>query len=280
MRLMPDAPLPAPPHVPPHLVRDFDYMHRVEGGDLYEWWAELHQGPEIFYTPRQGGHWVLTRHADIAEVLADFERFSSRQQTVPTAGKPFSMPPIEIDPPLHGDFRRLIAPWFTPKAMAGMEMRAEALSRELIDGFADRGGCEFVSEFALVMPIGIFLSLVDLPASDRLTLLAIAEKIVRGDEATQAQGFGEAFAYLGEKFAERRRSPGDDMLSAIVQGTVDGGRALTETETLAMGALLLAGGLDTVAGMMSFIMIHLARNDAHRRLLAATPASSTRRSRN
>lgn len=265
------ATLPVPGHVDPHLVRDFNYLTHVEGEELWHWWARLHDYPEIFYTPHNGGHWVVTRHDTLAEVLADYERFSSRRQTVPAAGKPFSLPPIEIDPPLHGEFRRLIAPWFTPKAMMTMEKDAKSLCIELIEGFIDRGECEFVSEFALVMPIGIFLSLVDLPADDRLELLGIAEKMVRGDEIEQAKGFEEAFAYLDVKLEERRRNPGSDMLSAIVTGTIDGGRKLTGEEARLMGALLLAGGLDTVAGMMSFIAMHLARHDDHRRLLAEHP---------
>jgi cytochrome P450 len=60
-------------------------------------------------------------------------------------------------------------------------------------------------------------------------------------------------------------------LSHIMQGTVEGGRPMTEMELLGMGALLLAGGLDTVAGMMGFIMLHLARNPDHQALLAANP---------
>lgn len=263
--------LPIPEHVPAELVVDFDYMAAPADQDVYEWWASIQEYPEIFYTPRNGGHWVLTRHEAIADVLADYHRFSSRRQTVPAAGKPFSLPPIETDPPLHGDFRRLIAPWFTPKAMASMEQDARALCNELIDGFIDRGACDFVSEFALLMPIGIFLKLVDLPATDRLLLIDIAEKMVRGDEADQAEGFAKAFAYLDVKLDERRRSPGADMLSAIVTGTIENGRKLTNEEARQMGALLLAGGLDTVAGMMSFIAMHLAENDQHRNLLAQHP---------
>lgn len=265
------SPPQVPAHVPPALVRDFDFLGEVEG-DLWDWWGRLQDGPEVFFTPRNGGHWVLTRHRDIAEVMADYTRFSSRKQTLPVEGKPFSLPPIEVDPPLHGDFRRLIAPWFTPKAMGTMEADARALCVELIEGFRERGRCEFVSEFALIMPIGIFLKLVDLPASDRLPLLDIAEKMVRGNAAEQAEGFAGAFAYLDEKLAERRRNPGTDMLSAILSGTIDGGRKLTDEEARLMGALLLAGGLDTVAGMMGFITMHLARNDEDRRLLATEPA--------
>lgn len=260
-----------PSHVPAHLIRDFDYKQRFEGGDLYGWWAQLHDGPDIFYTPRNGGHWVLTRHAHIAEVLSNFASFSSRTQTVPKPTKSIPLAPIEYDPPVHTDYRRLIAPFLAPKAMQGMERKARDLTVELIDSFIGKGECEFVADFALVMPIGIFMSLVDLPDSDRLLLLDCAEEIVRGSQQEQAEGFRRVFDYLAVKFAERRVKPGNDILSAVIAGEVEGGRALTDAELLGMGALLLVGGLDTVASMMGFIMIHLAEHDEQRRQLANDP---------
>ena len=58
-----------PAHVPAALVRDFDYMRADPALDVYDWWRQLHDGPEIFFTPRHGGHWVVTRYEDIAHVL-------------------------------------------------------------------------------------------------------------------------------------------------------------------------------------------------------------------
>lgn len=261
-----------PAHVPPELVRDFDFLQSVVEGDLYDWWARLHDGPEIFFTPRHGGHWVTTRHDDIAHVLENHETFSSQQMTVPKGTQQFPSPPIMYDPPLHTDFRRLLAPFFAPKSIGELEVKARDLSVRLIDQVVARGSCEFVSELSLAMPIGIFLGLVDLPESDRLELLAIAEKLVRGKtHEEQAQGFMQAYQYLGGVFAERRENPGADILSYALQGRVEGGRPLTEMELLGLGALLLAGGLDTVAGMMGFIMLHLARTPEHQELLADNP---------
>lgn len=135
-----------PAHVPDHLVRDFDFLQPVVAGDLYDWWGQLLDGPEIFFTPRHGGHWVTTRHDDIAHVLETWDTFSSQQMTVPKGTHQFPSPPIMYDPPLHTEFRRLLAPFFTPKAIGGLEAKASALSVHLIDQVAGRGRCEFVSE--------------------------------------------------------------------------------------------------------------------------------------
>lgn len=261
-----------PAHVPPHLVRDFDYTDMGDETDITAFWGKLLEGPEIFFTPRHGGHWVLTRFDDVAHALSTYSDFSSRHQTVPKDGAPPNLPPIGMDPPQHTDFRRLLAPFFSPKSIANLEVRARELTLAMLDRFAGRGECEFVSEFALTMPIGIFMSLVNLPEEDRLFLLDIAERMVRGVTAEIRQGaFVDAYAYLERKFDERRAHPGDDVLSALLAGTVEGGRKLTQQELLDAGALLLAGGLDTVASQMGFTMLFLARNPGHRRRLVEHP---------
>ena len=262
-----------PDHVAPERVYDFDFLAQDVEGDMYAWWARLHEAPEIFYTPRQGGHWVLTRYDDIAHVMEDFPAFSSRHMTIPKGTHPFPSPPIEYDPPLHTDFRRLLAPFFTPKNIAELEKKARSLTVSLIESFQNRGECDFVAEFSLAMPIGIFMGLVDLPDGDRLELLTYAEQMVRGrTPEEQGAGFMSAYAYLGKVIAQRRETPGNDVLSSMLRGTVEGGRPLSENELLGMGALLLAGGLDTVAGMMGYIMIFLAENPGHRQRLIDDPS--------
>jgi cytochrome P450 len=263
---------PRPDHVPPELVIDFDFLEGEKGDDLYQWWGALHDGPDVFWSPRYGGHWVLTRYEDIEHALENFREFSSRYQTLPKEGRPIPFPPIETDPPRHNDFKRLIAPFFSPKSISELESRARTMTIELIEGFRASGGCEFSSEFALHMPIGIFMWLADLPMTDRLPVLAMAEKMVRGHDAEHLEGAQEAFAYLGRIIEERRANPGRDMISAVVTGTVEGGRPLTLEEEIGMVTLLMVGGLDTVAGMMGFIMQFLAGSPAHRRQLAEDPA--------
>ena len=261
-----------PAHVPTYLVHDFDFLATEVAGELYAWWEKLHGQPDIFFTPRHGGHWVLTRHDDISHVLENYNIFSSSQMTIPKGTHSFPSPPIMYDPPLHTDFRRLLAPFFTPKSIGNLELKARALTTSLLDKFADKGECEFVADFSLTMPIGIFMGLVDLPDNDRLELLACAEKMVRGHTPEeQTTGFLQAYQYLGRVFAQRREKPGDDILSSLMLGSVESGRPLTEQELLGTGALLLAGGLDTVAGMLGFFMLHLAQHDGHRRLLAGSP---------
>lgn len=261
-----------PPHVPQHLIRDFDFLEMRGETDVHRWFKQLHAGPDFFYTPRHGGHWVATRYADMEAILKNNQDFSSEHSSLPREGKPFRVTLLEFDEPLHTDFRRLVQPFFAPKRIAELERKAREITIELIEGFRARGQCEFVGEFALRMPIGIFLGLLDLPDSDREYLIDIALNLVRSTTPNeQLAAFQRAFVYMGKKFADRRANPGADVLSSIIQGTVEDGRPITEMELLSLGALLLAGGLDTVASLLSFTVNFLARSPEHRRRIRENP---------
>lgn len=263
-----------PSHIPPHLVVDFDYYNFAGGADdLHAAWHQLHNGPDIFWTPRNGGHWVATRADDIEAIFKNYEDFtSSRGQSVPIEQRPFRFPPVEFDPPKHTAYRNLLAPFFTPKAVGELEKKARALTLGLIESFKAKGQCEFYGDFALHMPIGIFMSLVDLPDSDRGQLLQLAEVVVRSaDRQAVAEAFGKTWAYLGQKVAERSAQPGNDLISALVQAKVDG-RSLTTEELLGFGSVALFGGLDTVAATLGFVTRFLAEHPAHRQQLIDNPA--------
>lgn len=264
---------PIPSHVPKQLVVDFDYYNFAGGADdLHLAWHKLHDGPDIFWTPRNGGHWVATRAEDIEAIFKDYERFtSSTGQSIPRKEKPFAFPPVEYDPPQHTVYRNLLAPFFTPKAVGELEKKARQLTIDSIDRFYARGECEFYGEFALHMPIGIFMSLVDLPDTDRLPLLELANIVVRSSdmEAVQ-QAFGKSWAYLTEKARERVAKPGKDLISALTQAE-PGGRKLTVEEILGFGSVALFGGLDTVASTLGFVAKFLADNPGHRKQLIENP---------
>jgi cytochrome P450 len=156
-----------PPHVPPALVVDFDFMRPgPEGGDPFEAWMQLHGLPPLVWTPRNGGHWLATRGEDIPVILKDHGRFSSRRVFIGLNDRPRGVP-LEYDPPEHGPLRNVLIPAFTPKAVAVWSAEARRLSIELIEGFKPDGGCDFIRDFAQQLPMIIFLKIVDLPLDDR-----------------------------------------------------------------------------------------------------------------
>ncbi len=267
------SPHSVPAHVSPGLVIDFDYQNMPgHEEDVHLAWSRVHAGPDIFWSPRYGGHWVATRAEDIDVIQVDYERFSLRQITVPRMSDDTPpLVPLNDDPPRHAPFRAVLAPAFGPKAILALEQEVRQLTRELLEGIAPKGGCEFVDDFAKRLPIETFLRLVDLPLSDREHLLALTDKATRPEsEADHQDAFTGLKRYTEHWIRERRERPGQDLFSRIVNARIDG-RALEPEQTEGMLSNVLFGGLDTVTSSLGFFARCLAENAELCRKLVADP---------
>lgn len=264
---------PRPAHVPPELVVDFDF-YNIPGAkeDAHIAWKALQSGPRIFWTPRNGGHWVATQGPDIKEIQLDWQTFSYLAATIPRGSTPAI--PVESDPPEHTAYRSVISPLFAPATLKGAESVARPLSITLIEGFKAAGRCEFRADFGLYLPIAIFLHLVDLPFEDRHILLPLAEKRFRSPVARERdEAKASIISYLANIMAERRERPGEDFISRILHANVKvGDRPITDAETQNILATVMSGGLDTVAAAMGFAMRFLAQHPGHRRQLIDDPS--------
>lgn len=266
-------PAPVPTHVPPELVHDFDFFAPPGAADDIQLaWKRLHEvAPEIFWTPRNGGHWVATRGEDIREVQTNYRRYSQRVMTIPAAAQTFRILPANADPPEHDFYRRIIMPAFLPRVIDGLEAGIRELARDLIAEFVPLGRCEFIEDFARKLPIVTFLKLVDLPLGDRELLVDLADTIMHGtDAARAAEAQDEMTAYITRWIEERRRNPGNDVLSMVVHANI-GERPINEEEIFGLVRLILFGGLDTLTSLLGFIWRFLATHPDHCRELAACP---------
>jgi len=263
-----------PAHVPASRVRDVDlYNLPGAGEDVHLAWKRVqNECPAVFYTPRYGGYWVIARAELLDQAWPDHERFSSdRAIGIPRQPDAPAQLPIEVDPPLHRFFRHPLNMALSPKAVQDLSERVRTLSIEIIERLRPRGECEFVADFATHVPMEVFLSIVALPSRDREWLIKRTEIMTRGGaiEAKQ-KALQEIFQYLESWLQERREHPGDDLISRILQVRVDD-RPLSHQEALSECALVLFGGLDTVAGTMAFFARYLATHPEHRRELAGHP---------
>jgi cytochrome P450 len=255
-----------PPHVPPELVYDFDAFAPIPPGmDAQQHWLKLRQDApgEVFWTPRYGGNWVATRAEDIVKIQLDHETYSHALISIPRETA-FPMYPLTLDPPDQAPYRRLIQPAFMPRALAHLETRAREVAIAQVDRLRPLGRCEFVKDFARVLPIVVFLEMVDLPMSDSGPMMAWTEVMTRSsDVAERQQALANMTNYLGRWIAERSQAPGPDLLSTVATAEIDG-RKLSDGEVIAMCLLLLFGGLDTVASLLSFVARFLALHPEHR----------------
>lgn len=271
-----------PAHVPDEAVVEMNY--RTFGGsgdagfaalgDYHLAWKDLQDadGPPLRWTPLNGGHWIATTAETVAEVLDNADRFSSRYLILPKeVASVYKFVPLSLDPPEHRPYRSVLNPLFSHKVVREKEPGARALAIELIEGFRENGGCEFVSEFANIFPVSIFHQLVGLPEEERerLRVMATFNSGVNSADAV-ADGIARIEEFLGPILKERRENPGDDLFSGLLQSKVDG-RPLTDEEAMMMCSQLFVAGFHTTAGTLSFIMRYLAENPEMRDELRADP---------
>lgn len=274
--MQPPAPVPRPSHVPESRFCDFDIFQPLrENLDFHRSWKALQESglPDVVWTPRNGGHWMVLRGRLVAEVLSDYERFSNHTVLVPkeTAGVAYRLLPLSLDPPEHAPFRNLLTSGLSPQAVAAVEDRIRELTVSLIEGFKANGRCNFTRDFAEQLPIRIFMRVVDLPDSDIHRLKYLADQFTRPDGSLEFADVRRLFqGYIAPIVAARRGGGGSDMLSRMINGQVNG-RALTDEEAANLCIQVLVGGLDTVVNFMGFVMLFLAQDQAARADLVARP---------
>jgi cytochrome P450 len=221
---------------------------------------------------------IVSRYEDVMWALKHPDVFSSAPGAV-NIGQADKLIPLQIDPPDHAPYRRLLDPEFSPKKMAALEPEIRELVNELIDGFIDKGECNFHEDYATPIPSGIFLTLMGLPREDLPKFLRWRDETIRPDvpagdiEAAQAarEKVGHEITEYFEAAIDRvQAEPEDTLLGRIVAGQVDG-RDLTRDELLGTLHLLLLGGLDTVTATLDCAIGHLATNDDARKCIAADP---------
>lgn len=259
-----------PPHVTPAQVREIDIyaLDGIEEG-FHEAWKRVQtpDNPPLVWTPLTGGHWVATRGVVIDEVYRHPERFSSQVIWVPReAGEAYEMVPTKMDPPEHTPYRKAIDKGLNLAQIRKIEGDVRAVAIELIEGFADKGGCDFARDYAGVFPVKVFLALAGLPMDDAPMLNALAKEMTRpsGDTPEEQgrtlqvanRGF---FDYVAPIIAARRGGTGTDLISMMVNSEIDG-QPMPQDKMLGLVSLLLLGGLDTVVNLLSFMMIYLARH--------------------
>jgi cytochrome P450 len=152
------------------------------------------------------------------------------------------------------------------------------LVNEVIDGFIDRGTCDFHEDYATPLPSTFFLALMGMPQSDLPDFLMWRDQTIRPDATTaedaarSREEAGHAITrYFEEAIEERRRNPDDRLLTRLVQGEVDG-RPLTQNELLGACHLLLLGGLDTVTATLDCMILYLAAHPERRDAIVADPS--------
>lgn len=233
----------------------WDSEHERIKWDLFAYARE--RCPVVHTSAEGGGQYVVTRYEDVRRVLEDTTTFSSKG--VAPRPSPVTLNPLDADPPLQPDLRKLLNPLFSRAALMKFEPQMRKSAAALVDTFVDRGKVELIGGFAAPF-VGNVLATIVFDERDSDKMQRAIELVTQVAMESSDESFFNLAMLAGEYLADRAANPvdRDDVLNAITTGTVLG-RALTEEERLGVVTVLFLGGLDTTRGAIGMIAYHLAQ---------------------
>jgi cytochrome P450 len=234
-----------------------------------------------YFTPMDGMALSFSR-TNTEYLLRHHELFSSRVEM--HLGNVRPLIPLNVDPPEHSKYRKLLDPLFAPKRMDEQEADITRRVNTFIDAFVDRGECNFTEEFAELFPSSVFLGLCGLPEDELRMFLDLRDGILHCEKvdpaalldfetrrAVQDATGLKIYEYFGGLIDERRAHPTDDIVSRFLAAEV-GGDKLTKEDILDILFLFLIAGLDTVSDSLTCFFAYLATHPEHRRQIVDDPA--------
>jgi cytochrome P450 len=256
----------------PFAVRDQTFA-KLRAADGLSWHAPW---PSMFDL-KEPGFWALTRRADIAYVSQHPELFTSAEgvalNPMPAEIQRFASFFLTMDPPQHTTYRRLISSAFTPRNVRKIEEQIHANAVSIVDDLDGAGDVDFVAACSARLPMLTIMDMLGVPSADQHDVAYAAEKLFgMSDEeySTPEEQADDPAAHImllnntGVELARfRRKSPGDDLMTSIVNAEVDGHR-LTDEEIGAFLILLASAGNDTTKQATTHAMMALSENPDQR----------------
>lgn len=215
----------------------------------------------------------------LRDLLVSSDRTRSRMASGPPPRRPSF---LMLDPPDHTRLRRLVSTAFTPRVVAGLEPRIQAVLDELLGAAAGKDSLEVVGDLAYPLPVRIISELLGVPADDQDRFREWSRRLARtleppvaasrpDDEAAAEDARAEFNDYFRSLIERRRRRPGVDLLSRLI-AVEEQGEQLDEDELLATCVLLLVAGHETTANLIANGVLALLRHPDQLAALRGEPA--------
>jgi cholest-4-en-3-one 26-monooxygenase len=270
------SPVPASPEIdltnPDHFAEGFPHA----------FFARLRREAPVFRHPEPAvegpGFWVISKYEDVKHVSRRPQLFCSGEGTNrpdldPESKAMMQLIMLNMDPPKHVKYRRIVQRGLTPRMVARMEEPIRAQARRIVDAIAEKGACDFVTEVAAELPLQVLADLLGVPQEERFRIFDLSNRLIgfedpeyqtSPEDAQQASA--EMWAYANELAARKRKEPGDDLTTALMTGEVDGER-LSEPEFDSFFLLLAVAGSETTRNLISHGMLNLMRHPEQRQRL-------------
>ncbi|MEP5763010.1 MAG: cytochrome P450 [Halieaceae bacterium] len=216
------------------------------------WWAEDVQG------------WVLSRYDDVRAVLKDASLFSSKsmgegdQQAI-------ALPLLTDDPPRHTQLRAIVNKAFTSRTLQEMETEVAAMVDKLLDELDHKHPVDISDAFTIPLPVAVIARLMGIPFERKDDFKRWSDALTGTTEASDLQermpDIMEMAGYFQALIPERRKNPGDDLISKVVHAEVDG-ESLSDMDIVGFNMLLLIAGNETTTNLLSNLLYYLADHPA------------------
>ena len=249
------------------LVDNFDHNDPRFYLDPVRAFDEIRQQSPVLYSSNYGGYWLLTRFADVAHALRDWERFSSVGDSSPTSvhenwppTRPVRELPIASDPPEHSNLRALVAPWFARQRLAALEAPIRQIARDLLTIAATNGGCDVVQDLAIPFVLGGLAHFLGRPPAEAALYRPWAEGIFLGRSAAPVRSDAarvQLLEWVEESIQEARCGDSEDFFRLLIDAEING-RSLDYEEALGFGALTFLAGVETTVNAVSISFHHFA----------------------
>jgi cytochrome P450 len=243
--------------------------------------------------PDRGDVWLVTRYADVLEVLRDDTRFSTRASLSQAGELPDLSPGARDvmalfdafmssnDPPDHTRLRALVQKAFTPRLVDSLQPYVQHVADELLDLVEERARVtgertmDLIADYAFPLPVTVITKLLGIPRDRRDDLWRWSQALVRFDRSPRsaealAPEIGEFIEYIRGLADAKRRDPGDDLFSALVDPANE--TMLSDTELVSMALLLIFAGHETTTHLIGNGVLTLLTHPAQLERLRADPA--------
>jgi cytochrome P450 len=262
--------------------------------------ARAHREAPIFFDSIIRG-WVVTKYQDVLSILSDHRTYSSRavgRIPVPaelaSRAADFAKDEIifAIDPPEHVLARATLQFGFAKNVVGSLAGYAAIVADQVIDSVIDRGECNLIDDVCYPFSMGVITQMLNLPKEHSADYRRWAEalfalltpKVLDADDEIPAShlsedqirarwsDLAEASVFLRDQMQARRKNPGTDLISAMMDARDDKGNAIDPGAVVRHSLSLIAAGFDTTATLLAHLILHFTKNPDQLALLKADPS--------
>jgi cytochrome P450 len=245
------------------MIKLSELEHELNPYPVYQ---AMRENSPVFYD-QERSNWNIFRFEDVQRVLSDYEVFSSQFTGAggPDSGEPFSASMVATDPPKHRQLRSLVTQAFTPKAVQAMQPRIREIVKEYLDGVSGKGQMDVIGDLGYPLPVIVIAEMLGIPSQDRQKfkewsdiIVSLADLGGNVDEGIMVNPtILEMSGYFLNMIEQRRKEPGHDLISGLVQANIDG-QTLTQIELIGFCALLLVAGNETTTNLIGNAILTFA----------------------